>query len=289
MLPADTVGAGQNTFGGFNRGGNGNGGSFNPFNPFKPNRTRAPKPPAADPLATQPMFTPNPTGTTAAPLTAPMAPGETDVYNQLLTSLGQAQPGGTPEASTALNDTLSGKYLTPSANPFLAAAIQAAQKPVMDNFTRTIVPQLLSRFTGAGQEVQGNGSSPFAMAAANAANDLEQNLGNIGAQMSYQNYGQERQNQVGAISTANSLTNDNITRMVTGLQAAALPRLIQDMGIQRGITAFNNRVQAMLEALRIAVGASAPALGTSSASSGSQSTGVLPALGSFFGGFTGGG
>lgn len=57
--------------------------------------------------------------------------------------------------------------------------------------------------------------------------------------------------------------------MVTSLQQAALPQLVQDLGIQRGLAEFQRRVGVIMDALKLAGGLAAPTTGQNSSSSSS--------------------
>lgn len=208
---------------------------------------------------------------------APLTGQQQSLINQ---TVGSVQPGGNPliDAATGmLSRTLGGEYLTADANPYLNAYIQAAQTPVTQNFQRVVVPELLSRFTMAGQQVQGPGSSAFANAAAQASNDYLGQLARIGTDISYGNYAAERGHQLAASGQANQFSNDQMQRMQAALQAAALPQLVRDLGIQRGLEQYNTSTQALLQALQTAVTATQPVVAQKAKSkgSGSSSGGVL--------------
>jgi hypothetical protein len=96
-----------------------------------------------------------------------------------------------------VQDTLGGKFMEPGSNPYLSSAIDTASQGVMRNYN------------GA---VQGNdatmaragafGGSAWQQGQQGAQHELANGLGNIATNMSMQNYGNERQNQIGAQQTA---------------------------------------------------------------------------------------
>jgi hypothetical protein len=58
-----------------------------------------------------------------------------------------------------------------------------------------------------------------------------------------------------------------VDTLVKNLQAQALPRLIQDLGVERGMEAFNNQVNSLLSTLGIAAGVTRPVVSQKSDSS----------------------
>lgn len=214
-------------------------------------------------LAQQGQRQPNP-----ADLVAPVTGAQQGILNQLT---GSATPGANYGAGQEqLGKTIAGNYLTPDSNPFLSAYIKAAQDPIREAFSRQIVPELLSRSTLRGQQVQGEGSSAFAAQATNAANDYERNLGSVATNIAFPAYAAERQNQLNAISNAQQLSGAETQRLTGILQQAALPQLTQDLGIQRGLEEYQRRVNVLLQALGITSGTAQPVVGNTSSSSGFQ-------------------
>jgi hypothetical protein len=111
-----------------------------------------------------------------------------------LDSMAQRAQAGSPVTRAAqgqLTDTLSGSYLD-AGNPHFQGAVNAAIRPMVDNYTKTIMPGIDSTFAGAGRY----GSGAHAGAAGDAANNLQTQIGDISSSMAYQNYGDERQNQI---------------------------------------------------------------------------------------------
>ena len=54
------------------------------------------------------------------------------------------------------------------------------------------------------------------------------------------------------------LSQADLNNLVTGLRAVALPRLIEQMGLDRGREDFNRRVDTLLRAIALAQGAASP-------------------------------
>lgn len=70
--------------------------------------------------------------------------------------------------------------------------------------------------------------------------------------------------------TNSQITSNDMNTAIQNLQAQALPRLIQDLGVERGMESFNNQVNALLSTLGIASGTTRPVV--SQESSGKSSS-----------------
>jgi len=188
--------------------------------------------------------------------TAPLTGHEQNLLNGAYNASRPSQD--TSNALDMLNNTVSGNYLSPSSNPFLHDAIQQAQDSVTRNFNQTVMPRLRSQATQQGQFVQSGGSSPFDRAAAIASQGLAHNLAGVASQMSMQNYQNERSNQLNAASQIPQIQSADLQRMLDGLHAQALPRLIQQHGIDAGLKEFRRQQDSLLQALKLAGGLSQP-------------------------------
>lgn len=95
-----------------------------------------------------------------------------------------------------LMDTLSGKYLG-QGNPYLTGAIDRASEDVTRNYQGAVNGNdaTMAR-SGA------FGGSAWQQAQQGAQRELAKGLGDVSTQMRYQDYGNERQNQIGAQQTA---------------------------------------------------------------------------------------
>ena len=211
------------------------------------------------------------------PFTAPLAAGETAGLSSLSTA------ANNPLRTGQINSTLSGNYLPgqPGANPFLEAAIAAAQRPTFQGLEETLSRTLPGRFTQAGQFTQPQGSSAFDRAAAIAGRGAEQTAADIATKMSSDAYAGERTNQM----TAVGLSQEEIKTSIANLQAQALPRLIAQYGIDQGLAEFQNRIDAVLKALTISTGA--PLVSVGNASQSTTQPNIFGALMGGLSGFTG--
>jgi hypothetical protein len=75
----------------------------------------------------------------------------------------------------------------------------------MDAYSKTVMPGLDSNFSGAGRY----GGGAHALASSDAANNMMTQVGDISSQMAYQNYGDERDNQIRGMLFAPELANQD--------------------------------------------------------------------------------
>lgn len=207
-------------------------------------------------------------------LAAPITQGESAV-------LGQLNDAGWPERQQYLNDVIAGKYLPGQANsnPFFQAAVEAAQRPTLQGLTETLERSLPGRFTSGGQFTNPKGSSAFDRAAATATTGAAQAIGDIATNMGNENFKAERANQQQAVQ----LGQQEVNTLVTNLQAQGLPRLIEDLGIERGLNEFNIRINALMQALGIFGQTASPVIGQQSETK-PNIVGTLAPKGAFPGG-----
>jgi uncharacterized membrane protein len=187
-----------------------------------------------------------------------------------------------------------------SENPFLAAAIEAAQRPTMQALTETLSRTLPGRFTQGGQFTQPQGSSAFDRAAAIATRGAGDTMGDIATKLSYQTTADQlgrnfqaqqaargaedtalqgqlardqeskegaASRQIQAAGIAPQVSQAQVQNLTANLQAQALPRLIQEYGIERGMDEFNNRMNSLLSVIGIAGGVTQPTVSSKSESS----------------------
>ncbi len=217
-----------------------------------------------DPLAGIPS-----SGLTGDDNVAQITSGETSVIQRILDDLkGPRQQ--------LLGQTLQGDFLPgqPQSNPFLQATIEAAQRPTKDALFETLGRTLPGRFTAAGQFVQPQGSSNFDRAAALATGQGARALADIATNISFGSQEAERGRQQEAIG----LGQNEIQVLTQSLEAVALPRLIEDLGIERGLQEFQTRLSAVLEALRVATGTPLQTTGTEVRGETEQTGGIIPAI-----------
>lgn len=198
------------------------------------------------------------------PLVAPMTAGEGSGVSTM-------QNQATDPTRLALEQkTMSGGFLPGvggGGNPFLQNAISDAQHTTLMGLQGALGRTIPSQFAAAGQQLGGQGSSAFERAKALQTGESAHALAGIATNMGMQGYENERGRQQGAIS----LSQNELQGLNTSLQASSLPRMIQDMGVQRGISEFNARVQSLLQALGM-IASPVSQVGTASQSTGQTSS-----------------
>lgn len=213
------------------------------------------------------------------PLTEPLGGAEKSVLDYLQSNTGAGSP-----TRGLLDSTLAGNFLPgqPGANPFLDAAIRAAQRPTLEGLTEVLSRTLPGRFTAAGQFIQpntgpaGGGSSAFDRAAAIATRGASNALADIATNISAGAYESERGRQTQAVQ----LNQQEVDTTIKNLQAQALPRLIQENGIDRALQLFSQRTQSLLQLLQTLGGVTAPVVANQQQSTSKESVerGIFPAL-----------
>lgn len=202
---------------------------------------------------------------------APITSGEQSALDALIAGINPSS--GATAASGLLTDTLGGKYLNPDSNPYLAQSIEDAIAPLRQEYQDTIMPNLRIGFTQSGQTINPNGSSVFDRASALAANEYMRNVSATATKIASDNYTAERDRQAAAVDQQTALDTSKVNNLVSTLNAVALPRLIEQYGIDAGVEEFRTRMQSLLQLLGLSAGSS----GVSNAGvQGSEaSTGVL--------------
>lgn len=201
-------------------------------------------------------------------LAAPIGANEQTTLNSLQAA---TSPGG--GTNNYLSDSVAGKYV--NQNPFLAGATTAAQRTTMNNLNDTLGRSLVGQFLAAGQNVNPtSGSSAFDTSAGTYARNAAQTMGDIASNMGNNQYNTDRGLQQGAVT----LQQGQVQGMINNLQAQALPRLIQQYGIDQGMALFQQQTTQLLQLLQTAGGIAQPVIGNvqQSTGQGSQEAGVVP-------------
>lgn len=171
-------------------------------------------------------------GATAAGLTAPEAFGLTQIGQQ---GFGTSAVG--TDSNALLQSIIQGRGLSPESNPFLASYIQAAQRPIIEQFGDAS-RGLRGTFNSAGQFTAPGASSPFELAAARLNTGVANALGDVGSNIAFQNYDAERNRQLAAVGLGQTQDANAFQRAIEATAALGLPRQIEDTAIQRQGAAF---------------------------------------------------
>lgn len=170
---------------------------------------------------------------------------------------------------------LKGNTMNPATDAMLRGAITTAQRPLLERFGDQM-GDARGAFTLGGQFVQPGASSPFELAKARLQTGLADAMGDVATNISYANLAQERQRQadllaqqnasfesganrqLGAATATVPFTRGVLDSLVEGLRVEALPRMIEQGGIDAGVNEFNTQRNAFLNLLMQAFGASGP-------------------------------
>lgn len=142
-------------------------------------------------------------GSTVAPLSGYTTGALDTLFNrgQQGSTVGNAAQG-------AVTDTLGGNYL--NNNQYLGGAIDAATRPVIENYQNNIAPGIDSMFSMGGRYAS-DADTAHAQAAQQAGSNLNRQIGDISSQMAYQNYNDERQRMMQGAALAPSLAGMDYT------------------------------------------------------------------------------
>lgn len=227
----------------------------------------------------------SPLPTYNGPLTGQMSGNENTLLGNLMTQ--QSQGGGAAGTNDYLSSVLQGNFMpgSPNGNPFLSGAITAAQRTTMNNLTDTLSRALPGYFTANGQMISPNnkgsgGSSAFDTAAALATQGAANAMGDIASNVSNNAYN----TGISQMQGAAGLSQQEISNTINNLQAQSLPRMITELGIERGMSLYQTNLNGVLNLLQTLGGIAKPVIGntTTSTSTGNQTPGILPDLTNLF-------
>lgn len=125
---------------------------------------------------------------------APFNAAQNQGMGNIMSAAGGLQ-GLSGDATQQLDQTLQGKYLDPSTNPYLQQTYNQAARGVTDEYSMGTAPALAAEAQRAGAF---GGGSGYDETAAAGRFGLGQNLAGLANQIYGGNYSQERQNQLGA-------------------------------------------------------------------------------------------
>lgn len=189
------------------------------------------------------------------PFIAPVSAGEQAGLDAL-----QANVFGDTGLGAAQDQYLTQTLTQSGENPFLQATIDAAIRPILENAQ---LQELRDRsaFAGAGQKL--SRSSAFAEDRANAVRDTERAVGDVAAQLAFQEFENRRQQQAQAVELANS----RFAEQRQAISTLALPRLVEQYGIEKGNEEMVRRFNVIEAALNQLAQLASPRVVTLSSSS----------------------
>ncbi len=185
-----------------------------------------------------------------------------------------SQPGVVDDTFASLGELVSGRTLDPNA-PFIQNQIQAATRPIFEAFEDDL-GNLTSAATQAGQFVQPGSSSPFELARARLQTGVANAIGDTSAGIVTQNLNRERDRQLnltgllgntfesGENRALNAATGQpafqrgQLGGLTDALNISALPRMITQLGLDRGLDQFNTQQGNLLNLLGLGLNSSAP-------------------------------
>ncbi len=189
------------------------------------------------------------------------------------------------QSDALLQSQLEGRGLTPESNSFLQQTIEAATRPLFRAFDEREL-QERGLFGRAGQKLQE--SSPFAQARSRATEGLLSAVGDVSGRIAGENFqrGLDRQQQ--AVNQVQATQQARFQQARGVLEASALPRLIEQFGIDQGKREFDRRMQMFLQALQLGGQLGSPTLATTKVGIGGDIGGLgeklqgLPVVGGIF-------
>ena len=158
----------------------------------------------------------------------------------------QRAMGGSPLVGAAQAEaqrTIQGDYL--NANPYLNQAMNAAVRPMVENFQTSIMPSIQGGFSGRGR--YGSGLQAFQQQ--QAGKNLMQQMGDVGSRMAYADYGAERGRQQAALQAAPTLAAQDYMDINQLAQAGAAREAQAGSELQDQISRFQFEQQAPRDAL----------------------------------------
>ncbi len=123
--------------------------------------------------------------------------------------------------------TARGDFLSPTSNPYLRSAVDAAIEPMVQNYQARVVPQIRDSALSSGYY----GGSRHGVADALAVRDLNRQIADTSATMYANNYQTERQNQLNAPALIQDATTAALLPMDLQTAAAGNLQAIQQQGI----------------------------------------------------------
>ena len=112
-------------------------------------------------------------------------------------------------AQDELAKTLSGSYLSPDSNQYLQSTVEAALRPITENYTQSILPSQVSSAQSAGRY----GSGAYGALQSQLAQDYMTSLGETSSKMYSQNYENERSKMLQALGLSPTYQTQELTNL----------------------------------------------------------------------------
>lgn len=185
------------------------------------------------------------------PFTAPIGAQEQ-------TALNRTQQAAIPGELGAASDEFLMNLISGQSTPGL---IEAAIRPIQQNFDDN---ELLRRalFARSGQKIQE--SSPFALAQSKAIGGVSDAIGDVTARIGFE----QQARQLQAVQQAQANASARFETSVGALEAAGLPRMIEQFGVTEGKKEFDRRMAMMRDVLQIGVQATQATVASEQSSEG---------------------
>ena len=146
-------------------------------------------------------------------------------------------------ANQMAQDTLSGSYL--NSNPNFNAAVNAATRPMVENFKTNVMPAIQGGFAGHGRY----GSGLMGQQMQQAGEGLTRQIGDVAGSMAHQNYGAERQRMMQAGTLAPTYAANDYTDISNLGQVGQAREAQAGANLQDDISRFYQQQQAPKDAL----------------------------------------
>lgn len=153
----------------------------------------------------------------------------------------QQQAFGQNPLQNGINNGL-GQMISGQINPYGQQLMDANTRTIMDSMGDEAL-KMRGMYTGAGQQINSAGSSPFAMASARLANGTANAIGDSNARLGSDLYGQAQNAQTQGINMAMQQPGMQLQNMLAGQTAMGLPREIAQLGMNNQANAFGQMQQ----------------------------------------------
>lgn len=164
---------------------------------------------------------------------------------QVKPQINQTLQQGAQQTAPGLGFLTSGDVLSPGSNPALQGAIEAASRPVVENFQRNVLPSITQEGIASG----GYGGTRQGIAEGIAGQALNRQVGDIASTLSNQNYQSGLQAMLGGLNTSVAQTGQQVSGQLgaQGAQNQLLGQLISgNLGGQQAAQGWLGQQQAGL-------------------------------------------